>query len=272
MLERLKRPTDPYDPAWVEFRKQNPGLRLSLRSADPADPGDPGDPSPIDLSTFVPESFKGEDGAWDTEGFRTQFDELLASKTQADERIAELPEKAADYVFGLPENFELPEGFDAESLKYTDDDGNEVAFDPASMIDADDPDIPRAQELMHKLDRGEISGSDAMKEIAGIMASRELRAMMEGQQIAADEHKALGPNAEARISTITRALKGSLKSEQATAVLDSIKTADALRGIEALISKSSSTITPAPGGKSNAEMSIDERLAYGLSQRGKQRA
>lgn len=268
MLERLKRPTDPYDPAWVDYRAQNPGLRLSLSAADPGEDGGEGGDD-IDLGAFVPESFKGEDGQWDTEGFRASYDELLAEKTQRDERIADLPEKPEDYAFALPEDFQLPEGFDAEAFKTKDADGNDVEFDPASMIDSEDPDIPLAQALFHKIDRGEITGSEAMSQLASIMFGREIRGMQALQAQAAEQRKALGPNADARISTVERALKANLKPELAKAVLDGVTSADALRGLESIIHKSATSTPPAPGGKNLADMSIDERLAHGLRERAK---
>lgn len=262
MDNRLQRPTDPYDPAWVEFRRQNPGLRLSLSAADPGDGGDGGEA--FDWDAFLPDQFKGEDGKHDTEAFRNSYDDLVTFKSQSDEARAALPTEASGYEFALPEDYQMPEGFDPKSLAHKDDDGNEIEFDPASMIKQDDPDIPLLQDLMHRIGQGEVSPVDAMKSIAGIVASRELRAVMSGQEEAAEHIKALGPEGKARIATMTRTLNARLKPEQAEAVLDGITSADGLRGLEALVKKSGSDVPPAPSGKDLDDMSNDELIAEGM--------
>lgn len=263
MLNRLERPTDPYDPAWVEYRLQNPGLRLSLSAAS----GDEGDD--FDLQAFLPEEFHGDDGKYDTQGFLDRFNDLTTFKSQADEAKAALPEGPDGYEFALPEDFALPEGFDADAFKHTDDDGNEVEFDPASMVDAEDPDIPVLQGLMHSLAQGEVTPMDATKKLAGMLATRTLRDMQEAMTEAAEQKQALGPEGKARIATMKRTLAAKLPEAQAVAVLDSVTSADTLRGLESLIKQAGTKVPPAPGGKSHGEMSIDERLSYGLSQRAK---
>ncbi len=87
-----------------------------------------------DLS-FLPEEYKGDDGAWNTEGFRADYDALVAFKAQTEEAKAGLPEKPEDLAFSIGDDFEFPEGFDADILKHTDENGNEVEFDVKSMID-----------------------------------------------------------------------------------------------------------------------------------------
>lgn len=217
-----------------------------------------------DLAEFVPESYKSEDGAWDVARFRADYDDLTAFKAQAEEGRASLPEKPEDFEFGLPEGFELPEGFDAEGLAHVDADGNQVEFDPASLIDSDDPDIPQIKALMHRIAHGETDPQSALKEIAGLVVNRELRGVMDAQKAAAEERKALGPDAQSRISSLSRALKAKLPEAQATAVLDSISSAAALRGLEHLLNAAGKTTAPAPQGKSLSEMSPMERLMAGL--------
>ena len=76
-----------------------------------------GNDQTLDLGSFVPESFKGEDGSYDTTKFRAQFDELSSFKSQEDERRAALPKEASAYAWALPEGHAFPEGFDVEAMK-----------------------------------------------------------------------------------------------------------------------------------------------------------
>lgn len=224
-------------------------------------------PTSVDLSAFVPEDFKGEDGNFNTTAFREEFDGLRAFKGQFEAAQAELPKTADEYEFGLPEGFALPEGFDPKSLGHVDENGNEVAFDAASMINGDDPDLPGLKDLMHRIAQGETKTTDALKEIAGIVVNRELRQVMDAQKTAAEQKAALGPQGQTRIDTMTRTLNARLPEAQAKALLDGITSADALRGFEALVSAAKVPVPPAPGAQNFADMSIDERLAAGLEQR-----
>lgn len=218
----------------------------------------------IDLSTFVPDAFKGEDGAYDTAKFRSSYDELAAFKGQDDDRRSQLPKEASEYGFALPEGHAWPEGFDPAKLSTKDEQGNEVAFDGSKLIDANDPDIPLLQAVLHEIG----APKDAMGKIASIVANREMRGVMEAMKVAAEQKQALGPQAEARIQTVDRALKAKMPGEQAQAILNSITTADALRGIEALLKGGSATPTPpAPHKQDYSSMTPYEQLVAGLQQK-----
>lgn len=219
----------------------------------------------FDPSSFVPETFKKDDGSYDVEGFTAHLDGLTAFKAQADEAASALPESADGYAFALSEGFKLPEGFKADLFTEKDEAGNDVPFDVNSLIASDDPDIPALQAIMHEA--GVQPG--VMNKIADVFVSRELRAMM-GMMEKAEEHKAaLGPNAQARIDTVTRTANAKLPAEQAKALLDSITSADTLRALETLLKPSQTPVSPVTGGKPLSEMSVDERLEYGFSQRKK---
>lgn len=227
----------------------------------------PVEPAGVDLSTFVPESFKTDDG-FDTAKFRESYDDLVTFKSQADESKASLPEGPEGYAFTLPDEFQLPEGFDPKVFETKDDEGNTVEFDPASLIDGDDADIPLLQDMMHKLAQGEMNPVDATKALAGMLVTRELRAVMEAAAGAEDHMKALGPEGKSRISTMQRELASRVPEAQAKAILDDITSADTLRGLEALVKSTAKAQTsPAPGNFNPAEMSIDERLEAGFQQR-----
>jgi len=212
--------------------------------------------------SFIPDTFKGEDGAYDTAKFRSEFDALSAFKSQEDERLSGLPKDAKEYAWALPEGHAFPEGFDPEKMKTKDEAGNEVAFDPMSMLDAADPDIAAVQAALF-----DVKAPPAlMAKLASIMVNPELRGTMEAEKFAGVEKAKLwnAVKAQARINTVTHALKARLPAEQASAVADSLVSADAVRGVEALLKATGSTTPPAPGVTDTSKMSADEKIAYGL--------
>ena len=227
-----------------------------------------------DLS-FIPDDFKGEDGAYDLAGYAAHVDGLTSYKQTAEEATAALPQSADGYVFGVADDFAFPDGFDASQFPQPvlgEDGKPKVGADgqpetrdllPADLIDPEDPDIPVLQELM--LANG--AKPEMMAGLAGIMVQRELRQMAEAGEAAAAEKKALGPDAENRLSVVTRSVQGALPAAEAKAILDGITTADGLRAIEKLVGRSSRP--PAPAQKSGADldsMSPREMIQLGLKQ------
>ena len=269
MEHKLQRPSNPYDPLWVEYARQNPGLRRSLSAADAGDSGGgDGGSEPIDFSNVLPDSYKGDDGAWNTDGFRADYDALVSFKAQADERTAEIPETADAYKWALGEDHQFPEGFDAKDFATKDADGKDVDFDPNAMLDAEDASVKALQELMHQVHKGEVSPVAAMSKMAGMMINRDIKAMMDLKAEAADQTKALGPEGQSRIDTVDRSLKAMLPEKEAAAVADSITSADALRGMEKLLQKQGGANKPPAGkGVDYASMTPRQRLQAGLAAR-----
>ncbi|MGB1214972.1 MAG: hypothetical protein ACPG4X_16510 [Pikeienuella sp.] len=223
----------------------------------------------IDLSTFVPDTFKGEDGAYDTTGFRTKFDEMVATSQQEAERREALPKSPDEYVFGLPEDHALPEGVDLTGMKVRDADGNEVDFDPATIIDASDPDVAVLQGLMHGIAQGEVSPQEAIQKLAGLMVNRELAGMQRSMDAAAEEKKALGPdNGKARIATLTHEISSRIPKASADALMDSLSTADAVRAVEALIKTAAVKPNANPNNAPDySNMTPRQRISAGLNAR-----
>lgn len=214
----------------------------------------------IDFSTFVPEAFKGDDGKYDVTKFRASYDELAAFKGQDDDRKSLLPKEPGEYAFALPENHAWPDGFDPAKMTTKDEQGNEVQFDVSKLIDADDPDIPLLQAVLHEIG----APKEAMGRIASIVANREMRAILQAMDVAENEKKALGPQADSRIKTVEHSLKARMPAEQAKALLDGITTADTLRGIEALLKGTARPTPPAPQRVDMSELSPRERILQGL--------
>jgi len=217
--------------------------------------------TPPDMS-WVPDTFKGEDGAFDTAGFRSSYDTLAAESAAAADAKALLPADADGYEFGLSEDHAFPEGFDAALLATTDEEGNAVEFDPASMIKADDPDVQLAKELLHGIG----APAETASKLAGIFANRELRAVMAASETKTAEQAKLGPTAKARIDAVSRSLKANLPADSASAVIGSLTSAKALMGVEALLKKGiAAPAADPPGPPDHSSLTPKERIALGTS-------
>lgn len=270
MSHLINKPTDPYDPAWELYRAQNPGLRLGLSADVPEDEDQ--DPPAVDL-TFIPDSFKKDDG-YDTAGFRTHFDELASFKAQADERTAALPTEAGGYEFALGEGFQWPEGFDPTAFPQAvlGEDGNPVLgedgqpktrdLSPGDLIDAKDPDIAKLQEVMLA---NQVPPA-VMSELASIFAGRELRSLSKAGEDYAEQQKALGPDAKSRMATVKRAIQTAVPEAQANALIGDITSADALRALEGIMKPGRKPVSHTPGGPDLDGMSSRELIELGMKQ------
>lgn len=227
----------------------------------------------VDLS-FVPDAFKGEDGSYDTAGFRSRFDELATLNAQAEEAAALIPKEAAGYEFKIGEHA-FPEGFNPASFQQPvlGEDGQPVMengvaktrdMEVNDLLDSNDPDVALLQTALHK--HG--AKPELMGELASIFANREVRSMMQAGETAAAEKAALGPDAASRIETVTRSLQARLTENQSSAILDSITSADGLRAVEELL-KSSATGQPSPSPSKKPDMdnmSNKELIELGMKQ------
>lgn len=233
------------------------------------------DDQTTDLSEFVPDNFKGDDGAYDTAGFRSSFDELATFKAQSDEATAALPENADGYALTIPEDHVLPEGFDPAILRQQilNEDGTPKMgedgkpemkeFDINEMISADDPDLPLLQAALHK--HG--ANPALMGDLASILANQKIREVMGQADTLKEEKAALGPNGQSRIDTVTRAVAAMVPAGEAAALMNGVTSADALKGMEKLLQKSKAPPAAAPNAIDNASASIDERIDAGLKKR-----
>lgn len=216
-----------------------------------------------DFGAVLPETYKAEDGSWKTDDFKADYDGLVSFKAQAEEARAAIPEKPEDYAWVLPEDHQMPEGFDPSNHMRKDEQGNDIEFKASDMLNSDDPDLPLLQAALHEAG----APPALMGKIASILVNREVRETTAMVSRAAEEMKLLGPQGEARKSTVEREVKARMPAEQASAVLDAVTSADALRGLEALLKASKAPPSPAGGGKDFSSMSVDERLREGLKQR-----
>jgi hypothetical protein len=228
-----------------------------------------------DLS-FIPDTFKGDDGSIKVDDYTAHYNDLVTFKSQADEAAASAPKDASEYAWAVGEDFQWAEGFDPAAFPQPvlDDKGQPVIgddgkpatrpMDVSDLLAQDDPDLPLLQEAMFKAG----AKPELMGEIAKILVNREIGKMSKAGEEAANQMKALGPEGKARLDTLTRSVKARLPEAQAKALMDDITSADTLRALEAILKPSSAPPGGAPTQKiDNATASIDDRIMAGLQKR-----
>lgn len=193
-------------------------------AATPADP--PAQPTGPDLS-WLPESFRKDDGV-DIDGFRAHYEDMAAAQAAFAEAQAGIPETADGYDLTLPEDLNLGDVTPPEWFKFD--------------LDADNPIVSELKQWMH--DRKMPAGSG--QELLTMLARYEAGKAAQFHATAQAEMKALGPTAEARLGRIRRTLETRVRDEtQRNALLQSLTSADAVRGLEAFISGASAVQPPA---------------------------
>lgn len=189
-------------------------------SPDPAPSGDPdptSDPAPAADYSFLPDDYRGEDGAYDLDKFKADYGELADFKKSQDERLAGIPE---EYDFAIPEDvdygdLDLPEGF--EIIPFTD----EPAFKP--LFD----------ELGAFLKDNQISGDGAGK-VMGLISKYEATKYAQGMAAMKGEIESL-TNGKERIKDLSRRIETKLPEAEADALKASLSTADGVRALEKIM-------------------------------------
>jgi hypothetical protein len=207
--------------------------------------------APADDHSWVPEQFV-KDGKPDFTALRTQFDELSTFKAQRDEAAATIPESADGYDLAVPADLsfgemELPEGFKFELAN-------------------DERTAPLLGELRDFLHKNQLP-AEAGPALLGMMARYEAMAVSDGYANLKREKAALGSNADARMTEVSRALEAKLPADLATALKAAATTANGVRALEKLLSAPalSAGTTTAPGADTES-MTPSQRLAYANSQ------
>lgn len=211
-------------------------------------------PEPTIDYSWAPEAFV-KDGQLDTEAFRADYDAAAAIRAQHAEREEGLPQSIDEIKIEVPEDLKLPEGV-------TMPEGFEL------KIDESDPRVSMLKQtaIERKWDQ------DTINEVLRMEAVAQVQAEAIRQEESANEIKALGPDANARIETVRRNLASRLPEAQANDLADSITSADGLRGLEALLGPIKHT-AQTPGGKiDHSNMTIDQRLELAAQQRAARRA
>jgi len=192
-------------PFWIktltwQVPDSNGGAGADTPDATPADPpstdATPEDPpSGPDLS-FVPDTYRGDDGALDMEKFGQDYQEMLADQARRAEQQGLVPEA---YEWAAPEDLEMPEGIEIDL------DLENEAFQPILQD-------------MGSLLKSMSAPQDAANKIVGMLMKYEAaHATMARDALKAETDK-LGANdaaRKARIDTMDRALAARLPADGA---------------------------------------------------------
>lgn len=183
------------------------------------------DPAPApesDLS-FIPESFRTEDGKPDPGAFVQRFEELTAEEARRAEALESLPKDPKDYALDIPEDV-IPE--ELRDLK--DEQGNPLI--PRS-VSGEDADAFRA--LAHELKLPQ----EAVSKLIALDAQRGFRQIIAANEAKAEQLKSLG-DYQARHADVARKLAAIMPEKSSKALLEDLTTADAFKAVERLISRS----------------------------------
>lgn len=189
--------------------------------------------------SFLPESYRGEDGTYDLEKFQQDYEDLTAAKSSHDERLASVPEDASGYDFSIPSDIDfgemdLPEGFEIHPLN------EEEAFKP--LFD----------EFGQFLHENQISG-DGAKAMMSMIAKYEATKYAEGFAEMKAELESLD-GGEERVSSLKRHIETKLPEDEADALMGAISSAAGVRALEKLLGgKNFSASSAAPAAKQESQ-------------------
>lgn len=226
--------------SWMDkLTRQAPDGQMSGGNPDPVP-----EPAPVpapdagpDLS-FIPTDFH-TDGKPDLGKFTSHYQDLVAEDAKRREALAGVPEDGK-YAFALPEDFDLgieglPEGFKIE-------------------LATDDPDFQPLYAGLSETLKEIGAPAAAAPKFAGLIAKYEAVKYAQAAKAAQAEMAKLGTSAQqdSRFAAVERGLSTVMPAAEAQAVMSIVRTADALRGLERLLSPRSMT-PPTPQPKTKVE-------------------
>lgn len=191
-------------------------------AAPPASPGPDAGAAP-DYS-FLPQEYV-KDGKPDIDGFKTHLTSLEATKAQVDERNGAIPENADGYEFQLPD-------IDFKEMGLPDD--FKVELNPDDEFTG--PLLKEFGAVLHQNGIPQTAAKDFLGLLAKYEALSHLRGHKEGEAAIAAQREALGPKAEARVADVQRLLEARLAPEEAKDLMGATLSANALKGLEKLMS------------------------------------
>lgn len=225
-------------PLWQQVVRNVPGEPTG--GGAPADPpADPAAATPADPSaqptapdlSWLPESFRKDDGV-DIDGFRTHYEDMVAAQAALADQQGQLPQSADEYDL-TPGDIDFGEIQVPDWFKFE--------------IDPEHPVVGELKGFLHEHRLPASTGQALMGMLARYEAAK-------AAQFAADADAAkqsLGPQYEARMSKIQRALETRVRDpKQREALLLSITSAEAFRGLESFVSGVSAA--PPPSAHSQA--------------------
>lgn len=176
--------------------------------------------------------------------------ELAAFKAAEDSRRLSLPEKPTDLKFELSKDFKPPEG-----VNFT--------------LDANDPLVPQAQQVVHDIMSGKLTGQEAMSKLVDLYAAGKVGETQFIDNARKAEHAKLGVNGTARVT----ALNTLLDARGVPSLKAMLVTADIIKDFEKFVAQSTGgdnfsqrhRDNEAPGKLNDdeyAKLSFSEKRAY----------
>jgi len=181
-----------------------------LQTATPTDPAAAAAPAAAgDRPTYVPEAFWDAEKGLKADDFQKHLEQLEAKATAADKAREGVPEKPEGYELKLPPIEGLPEGVE---------------------IDADDPRLGILRKLAHETGMSQ----DKFSSIIAAQVKHDLALVQARNAELAAEKKALGPEADQRITAVQDALKGAL-GDKAKPLIAMLASAQAVEAFESIL-------------------------------------
>lgn len=186
----------------------------------------------------VPEAYRGEDGQAD-------LNKLLARVAEADAAPEGVPASPGEYDLALPEDLEMPEGFDLK-------------------IDPENEHLKAALATFHEAGVSQEVVSKILPAYVQALAGDMQAANMAQEEAVQAEIQKLGDNPAARVEGLKSSLTQTLGAEDsAIALLDNISSVAAFEAVENLISKingGDESVRVAKGGAKEDTRSFAERM------------
>lgn len=165
----------------------------------------------------VPEQFWNDETGLMVDEFANHAADLQNQVNIYNDAISQVPEEASGYEVGLPEGFEVPEGF-------------QFSTEGDNRIDA-------LKEWAHK---NKLPPS-ALNDLMAVYVQDQI----EGHAYMQEQQAALGANHASRTANLSVALSSRLAPEEAAALSAGVVSAAAVRGLEKLVA-GQATATPKP--------------------------
>jgi hypothetical protein len=209
----------------------NPGdAEPAAAPAPAAEPADPPAATPDDGPdlSWLPDQYRPEGADPDFEKFRQDYDDIQAQLAALSDGI---PEAATDYAMAMPEDLDFGEIAPPDWFEFN--------------LDAENPLVGELQSFMHE----NRMPADRAPQLVGMLAKYEAGKAAQYQADSEAQMKELGPQAQARIDRITRAVETRIPDKgQRAALLGTLVSAHAVRAVETLLSGTgaSKSTTPTP--------------------------
>jgi hypothetical protein len=144
------------------------------------------------------------------------YKDLATFKATEDSRRLTLPKTPDEYLPQLPKDFQAPQGIEYK-------------------IDANNPVMAQARQLMHDIDTGKVSGQAAFEKMLSLHAANEIGTVQTLKAARDAEVGKLGPAGPARVTAVEGFLNAQLGEADGKIMSTMLVTAKHVEGFERLM-------------------------------------